>query len=65
MPPDSEVVHCRSCTAHCPLTVRQCIAGVPLPTAPRQCGSALQGFHCPLPPGSAAVHCKSCTSHCP
>ena len=33
LPPGSEVVHCRSCTTHCPQAVRQCIAGVPLPTA--------------------------------
>ena len=28
-------VHWRSCSAHCPQAVRQCIAGVALPTAPR------------------------------
>ena len=52
LPPGSEAVRCRSCTAHCPQggeavpcrgstahcpqAVGQCIAGVPLPTAPRQ-----------------------------
>ena len=36
-----------------------------MPTAPRQWGSALQEFHCPLPPGSEVVHCRSCTAHCP
>ena len=65
LPPGSVAVHCRSCTAHCPQAVRQCIAGVPLPTAPRQCGSALQELHYPLPPGSEAVHSRSCTAHCP
>ena len=44
-------VYCGSSTAHCPQAVRQCIAGVPLPTAP--------------PPGSGAVYCGSCTVHCP
>ena len=55
----------RSSTAHCPQAVRQCNAGVPLPTAPRQCGGALQEFHCPLPLGSEAVQCRSSTAHCP
>ena len=32
----SEAVHCRSCTANCPQAVRQGVAKVPLPTAPRQ-----------------------------
>ena len=36
LPPGSEAVHCRSCTAHCPQAVRQCIEGVALSTAPRQ-----------------------------
>ena len=49
----------------CPRAVRQCIAGVALPTAPRQWGSALQELHCPLPPGSEAAHCRSSTAHCP
>ena len=35
-------------TAHCSGTVRQCIAGVALSTAPKRWGSALQEFHCPL-----------------
>ena len=35
LPPSSEAVHCRSCTAHCPQAVRQGIARVPRPTAPR------------------------------
>ena len=65
LPPGSGAVHCRSWTAHCPKAVRQCVAGVALPTAPRQSGSALQEFDCPLPQGSEAVHCRSCTVHCP
>ena len=36
LPPGSEVVYCGRSTAHCPQAVRQCIAGVALPTAPRQ-----------------------------
>ena len=36
LPSGSEAVHCKSCTAYCPRAVRQCIAGVALPTAPRQ-----------------------------
>ena len=39
-------MYCRSSTAHCPQAVRQCIAGGPLPTAPRRWGSVLQGVHC-------------------
>ena len=35
-PQDNKAVHCRSSTAHCPRAVRQCIAGVALPTAPGQ-----------------------------
>ena len=65
MPPGSEAVHCRSCTAHCPQAVRRCSAGVALSTAPRKRGSALQELHSPLPPGSEAVHCTSCTAYCP
>ena len=40
--PGSEAVHRRSCTAPYPRAVWRCIAGVPLLTAPRQRGSALQ-----------------------
>ena len=36
LPPGSETVHCRSCTAYCPQAVGQCIAGVALSSAPRQ-----------------------------
>ena len=36
LPPGSEGVHCRSCIAYCPRAVRQRIAGVALPTTPRQ-----------------------------
>ena len=36
LPPGSEAVHCKSSTARCPEAVRQCIAGVALPTAPGQ-----------------------------
>ena len=50
LPPGSEVVHCRSCTVHCPQgsEVVHC----------RSCT-----VHCPQ--GSEAVHCRSCTVHCP
>ena len=48
-----------------PRAVRQCIAGVALPTARRQWGRALQELHCPLPRGSGAVYCRSCTAYCP
>ena len=41
------------------------ITGGPLPTAPRQCGSALQESRCPLPPGGVAVYCRNCSAHCP
>ena len=51
--------------AHCPQAVRQCVAGGPLPPAPRQWSSALQKSHCPLPPGSEAVCCRRSTAHCP
>ena len=33
MPTGSVAVHCRSCAAHCPQALWQCIARVPLPTA--------------------------------
>ena len=62
----SLAVHSRSSTAHCPQAVRQCIAGVALPTASRQCGSALQEFHCPLPSAykcSAAGHTQCSAVH--
>ena len=65
LPPGSEAVHCRSCTAHCPQAPRQCIAEGPLPTAPRHWGSLLQEFICPLPPGSGAAHCRRSTAPCP
>ena len=55
LPLGGEVVYCRNSTAHCPQAVRQCNAGVPLPSAPRQWGSVLQEFHCPLP--QAVRHC--------
>ena len=35
-PPGGVVVRYTSCTAHTPLAVRQCIARLPLPTAPKQ-----------------------------
>ena len=63
MPPSSVVVHCKSCTAHCPQAARQCIAGVALPTAPKQCGIALQEFDCPLSPGTEVVRCSSSAAH--
>ena len=65
LPPGSEAVRCKSSTTHCPQAARQCIAGVPLPTAPRQCGSALQEFHCPPPQGGEAVYCMTSAAHCP
>ena len=34
-----------------------------MPIAPRQWGTALQEFHCPLPRGTAALHCTSSTAH--
>ena len=49
-PPGSKAVHCRSPTPHGPEARRRSIAGVPLPTAHKQWGSALQEFHFPLPP---------------
>ena len=63
--PGSEAVHCRRSTAHYPRAVRRCLAGVALPFAPRQRGSALQESHCPMPPGSEAVCCRRSTAHCP
>ena len=48
-----------------PQLVGPCIAGVPLPTAPRRGGIALQELHCPRPPGGVSVHCRSCTAHYP
>ena len=44
LPLGSEALHCRSCTAHCLRLVRHCIARVPLSTAPRHCGGALQEY---------------------
>ena len=46
--------------------------GLPLPTAPRQCGGALQKFHYPLPLNTEAVHNRCgvvwcsvvCRRHC-
>ena len=48
-----------------PRVVKQCIAGVSLPNAPRQRGSVFQELHCPLPPRSETAYCRSCTAHCP
>ena len=42
LPTGNVAVLCRSCTAYCPQVVRHCDATVPMPTAPRKCGSALQ-----------------------
>ena len=61
--PGSEAVFNRSSTARCPRAVRQCIARVPLPTAPGQWGRALQEFHGPWPQGSEAVYCRSSTAN--
>ena len=63
--PGSEGVHCRSCNAQCPQALWRCIAGVLLPTAPKECGIALHEFHCPLPSSSVAVNCTSSTPHYP
>ena len=49
LPLRSAAEYLKSLTACCPKAVRQCTAGVPLPTASRQCGGVLQEFHCPLP----------------
>ena len=46
-----------------PVDPRQCLTRVSLPTAPRQRGSAMQEFHCPLPQRGVALHCKGCTAH--
>ena len=48
-PPGREKVYRRRSTPHCPRAVRQCIAGVALPTAHWQRGSVLQEVHGPLP----------------
>ena len=45
LPPGSLAVQCESCTANWPWAVRQCNVGFPLPTARRQCGSALHTAH--------------------
>ena len=74
-------VHCSSSNAQCPQVQWQCIVaekqhtthmqssgalkGVPLPTALRHCGIALQEFNPPLPRGSVAAHCRNSTAHCP
>ena len=55
----------RTSNALYPQAVKQCIAGVPVPTASGRCGSVLQEFHSPLPPGSEAVYCRSSTALCP
>ena len=62
--PGNVSVHAKSCTAHCPQVVWQCIVGVPLPMARSQCGGKLQEFHGPLPHG-VAVHYRGSTAHCP
>ena len=70
-----------SSTAHCPQAVRQCTAGAPprtapkqcgpcivadpLPTAPRPCGSVPHALHRPLPPSSAEVYRTSSIAHGP
>ena len=73
LPPGGVALHCRSCTAHCPQAAWQCTAGVALPIAPRQCGSALQGLRSlgsdrllcrtPRPPSWGAAHCRNSTAH--
>ena len=51
MPRGSEALQCKSSTAHCPQAERQCIVGVQLPSAPKQCSDALKESHCPPSPG--------------
>ena len=73
--PGSVVVHCRNCAPKAATasmaghTVPQLegphVAGLPLPSAPRRCGSAVHEFHCPLTPRSKVVLCRSSTTHCP
>ena len=48
-----------------PREVRQCIAGVPLPGAFQQCGSALQESHSPVPQGREALRCRSSSAYYP
>ena len=36
-----------------------------MPAAPRQRGSVLQDFHCPLPPGSGKMNSRRSTACCP
>ena len=55
----------RNFTTYCPDGVRHCIAGVAMPIAPKQRGSAMQELPCPLPPGSEVVYYRSPTAHCP
>ena len=54
----------RRSTAHCPPAVRQCVAGGPLPTAPRQWGSALKEVHCPLRRGREQQCSRAHTVQC-
>ena len=61
----SDAVRCRSPTAHWPQALWLCMTVIALPTAPKQCGTALQEFYRPLPPGSVAVYCKGSTAHRP
>ena len=56
---------CSSCPPCRPRAPWRCIKGVPLPTAPSQCGSALQLFHVPLPQGSVAVIYRISSAACP
>ena len=60
MPPGDAAVHCKNCTAHRAQGVRQCIAGVPRPTARKQWGCALQVSHCPL----STAHCPQAVRRC-
>ena len=55
----------RHSTARCPQPVWQCIAGVPMPSATGQRGSALQELHWPLPQGNEEMQCRTSTTPSP
>ena len=77
LPLGAVTVYRGSLNALCPQAMRQCTTAFPLPcpyavrqstsrasllVAPRQCGSVLLEFHCPLPRGSVAVYYRSSTA---
>ena len=57
-----EVMCRKRSIARCPQAVSQCLAGLPLPTAPRECNGELHEFHYPLPPKSDAVWSRRSTA---